>query len=158
LDSIRQTMKIDIGFDDAVVPAPQSLTFPVLISNLPVPDILAYSLETVVAEKFHAMIDLAESNSRYKDFYDVYRILSQNKLDEKILTEAILATFHHRKTIFRTNHPIFTDDFINDQNRNLQWKRFLKKIKHNEDLTFATVMSLIKSKLQPIVENNLIGT
>ena len=155
LDSIRQTMKIDIGFDDAVVPAPQSLSYPVLISNLPVPDILAYSLETVVAEKFHAMIDLAESNSRYKDFYDVYRILSQNNLDGNILTEAILETFRHRKTIFKTNHPVFADDFINDHNRNIQWKRFLKKIKHNEDLTFITAMSLIKSKLQPIVENNL---
>jgi len=79
----------------------------------------------------------------------------QNKLDERILTDAIQATFHHRKTIFRTNHPIFSDDFVNDQNRNLQWKRFLKKIKHNDDLSFETIMSLIKLKLQPIFENSI---
>ena len=155
LDSIRQIMKIDISFDDAVIPAPQSLPYPVLIRDLPVPDILAYSLETVIAEKFHAMIDLAESNSRYKDFYDVYKILSQNKLNDIILTEAIHATFDHRKTIFRKDHPLFSDDFIKDINRNTQWNHFLKKIKYSGDLNFKMVMSLIKSKLQPIFEKNI---
>jgi hypothetical protein len=154
LDSIMQTMKIDIGFGDVIIPAAQPLSFPVLIQGLPVPEILAYSLETVVAEKFHAMIDLAESNSRYKDFYDVYKILSQNELDAKNLTDAIMATFHNRKTDFRTNHPLFSDDFAKDPNRNLQWKRFLKKIKYDEDLNFETVMSLIKSKLQSVQDDN----
>ena len=150
LDTIIQTMKIDIGFGDVVIPAAQSLSYPVLIPDLPVPEILAYSLETVVAEKFHVMIDLAEANSRYKDFYDVYQILSQNELDAANLTDAIQATFHNRETNFKENHQLFSEGFAKDQNRNMQWQRFLKKIKHDENLTFEKVMSLIKSKLQPI--------
>ena len=154
LDSIRQIQKIDIGFGDVVVPTAQSLPYPVLMSDLPVPNILAYSLETVVAEKFQAMIDLGEVNSRYKDFYDVYQILTQQKLDKKILTDAIRATFHNRKTGYKGNHPLFSDNFAKDTHRNSQWKRFLKRIKRNENLDFETVMLLIKSELQPIFENN----
>jgi len=150
LDTIIQTMKIDIGFGDVIIPAAQSLSYPVLIPDLPVPEILAYSLETVVAEKFHAMIDLADANSRYKDFYDVYKILSQNELDTTNLANAIRATFHNRETIIKENHSLFSDEFAQNQTRNMQWQRFLKKIKHNEDLTFENVMLLIKSKLQPV--------
>jgi len=150
LDSIMQTMKIDIGFGDVIIPAAQSLSYPVLIRDLSVPDILAYSLETVVAEKFHAMIDLAESNSRFKDCYDIYKILSQNELDANNLTDAILATFHNRKTNFKVNHPLFSDDFAKNQNRNMQWQRFLKKIKHPEDLEFSVVIKNIVERLYPI--------
>ena len=150
MDSILQTMQIDIGFGDVIIPAAQSFNYPVLIPDLPVPDILVYSLETVVAEKFHAMIDLAESNSRYKDFYDVYRILSQTKLDTNNLADAILATFHNRKTNFKANHPVFTEGFSDNQTRQTMWKAFLRKIKHPEDLDFAVVMKTIVENLHPI--------
>jgi len=150
LDSIMQTMRIDIGFGDVIIPEAQSLSYPVLITDLPVPDILAYSLETVVAEKFHAMIDLAESNSRYKDFYDVYKILSQNELNVNDLTDAIQATFQNRETSFKANHPLFSDDFAKNPNRNIQWQHFLKKIKHPENLEFPFVVKNILERLQPI--------
>jgi predicted nucleotidyltransferase component of viral defense system len=152
LGSIRQTMKIDIGFGDVITPNAQSLFYPVLMEELPGPDILAYSLETVVAEKFQAMIDLSEINSRYKDFYDVYKVITMNILDEKILVEAIQATFQNRKTFYQSKHSLFTDDFAKDKNRNTQWKRFLHKIKQDETLNFETVMGVIKVKLQPVFE------
>lgn len=66
---------MDIGFGDVVTPTPRELTFPALIDTVPQAEIKAYSLETVVAEKFHAMIVLSLANSRMKDFFDVYRIL-----------------------------------------------------------------------------------
>ena len=72
---------MDIGFGDVVTPAPQELAFPALIDTVPQAEIKAYSLETVVAEKFHAMIVLSLANSRMKDFFDVYRILVTGKVD-----------------------------------------------------------------------------
>jgi predicted nucleotidyltransferase component of viral defense system len=152
LDSIRQMMKTDIGFGDIIIPAAQNLLYPTLMEELPAPNILACSLETVVAEKFQAMIDLSEVNSRYKDFYDVYKILGTQKLDEMVLREAVRATFKNRQTFYQDKHPLFTDTFAKDTNRNTQWKRFLKKMKQDEDLTFDTVMSLITSRLQPVFE------
>lgn len=113
---------MDIGFGDIVTPSAQRLTYPCFIDSLPQADILAYSLESVVAEKFQAMIDLSEFNSRYKDFYDVYKILSSYAVDDVVLTEAIQATFLNRGTHYRPNHPLFTGDFARDAERNRQWK------------------------------------
>ena len=152
LDSIRQSMKIDIGFGDVVTPNPQPLSYPVLMEELPSPEILAYSLETVVAEKFQAMIDLSEANSRYKDFYDVYKILKTQPLDGNTLTEAIQATFQNRKTVYQGKHPLFSNEFATNKNRNSHWKHFLRKIKQTEDLGFEIVMMTIRSRLQPIFE------
>jgi hypothetical protein len=152
LDSIRQIMKTDIGFGDIITPAAQNLLYPTLMEGLPAPNILACSLETVVAEKFQAMIDLSEVNSRYKDFYDVYKILVIHNLNETVLREAVHATFKNRQTFYLDKHPLFADAFAKDTNRTTQWKRFLKKIQHDEHLTFETVMSLIIYRLQPVFE------
>nr|WP_203558402.1 nucleotidyl transferase AbiEii/AbiGii toxin family protein [Bacteroides sp. 519] len=152
LDTIKQPLRMDIGFGDIITPSAQNLTYPVLMDELPAPEILAYSLESVVAEKFQAMIELSEVNSRYKDFYDVYKILSTQELDNTTLSKAVQATFNNRGTSYQNTHPLFTESFRNDENRNTQWKRFLKKIKQNEYLFFEDVMILIISKLQPIYE------
>ena len=72
LDSIKQFISIDIGFGDVIVPKAMSLDYPMLLDEIPEVNVMAYSLETVVAEKFQAMISLAGANSRMKDFFDVY--------------------------------------------------------------------------------------
>lgn len=152
LDSIKQRLRIDIGFGDIIIPEAQVLSYPTLIEEFPSPEILAYSLETVVAEKFQVMIEFSEINSRYKDFYDVYTIIRNRNLDENILSEAIFVTFKNRGTEYMENHPLFEKSFVINENRNRQWKRFLKKIK-KESLNFEEVMSLIVLKLQPIFES-----
>ena len=63
---------MDIGFGDVITPHPSELDYPNLIDGFPDTNILAYSLETVIAEKFQTMISRAEANSRMKDFYDLY--------------------------------------------------------------------------------------
>ena len=97
LDTIVQPFSMDIGFGDIVVPEPQELDYPLLLDNMPEVSINAYSLETVVAEKFQTMIDRALANSRMKDFFDVYSILSSEservKVNEETLFEAIASVF-----------------------------------------------------------------
>ncbi|MBK6621723.1 MAG: nucleotidyl transferase AbiEii/AbiGii toxin family protein [Saprospirales bacterium] len=70
LGQIREKMQVDIGFGDVVIPSPVRMRFPTLL-DLPAPNIQAYSVETVISEKFHAMTQLGELNSRMKDFYDL---------------------------------------------------------------------------------------
>jgi hypothetical protein len=70
LDSIRQAISMDIGFGDIVIPSPVDLDYPVLLSGFPATHIVAYSLETVVAEKFQTMVVRSTLNSRMKDFFD----------------------------------------------------------------------------------------
>jgi predicted nucleotidyltransferase component of viral defense system len=147
LDSVRQPISMDIGFGDVVTPGPQDIIYPLLLEDIPGMSVLAYSLETVVAEKFEAMVSLSVNNSRMKDFFDVYGILNGGKLDKEVLADAIKNTFQNRGTSYVENHPLFTDDFYKDTNRIARWKGFLKGINWQENISFETIGQTIKSEL-----------
>ncbi len=151
LGNIRQLLQIDIGFGDVVTPAPVQMTYPTLLA-MEQPQLLAYSLETVIAEKFDAMIDLAEINSRMKDFYDVYRLLSGKLYVERVLIDAIRATFGWRQTVTQADHPLFRPGFATDPRRTAQWQAFLRKSGLDESIRFIDVMHLITIRLLPIYQ------
>ncbi len=152
LDTAKQFISMDIGFGDVIIPSPQLLTFPALIGTAPCANILAYSLETVIAEKFQAMISLSLGNSRMKDFFDVFQILTKQTIDPDILGESIKATFSNRGTTYIANHPLFAESFFEDANRVLYWKSFLKRIKYADSLSFVEVGTLIRNRLSPYWE------
>ena len=119
MDTISQVMTMDIGFGDVVTPSPVCLEYPLLLEHLPVPNILAYSIETVIAEKMHAVIDLADQSSRMKDYYDLFNLLSKEKYDSETLQEAIIRTFENRHTSYDANTMFFRKDFAgNSQMQN----------------------------------------
>lgn len=72
------------------------------------PRITAYSLETVVAEKFQTIVEKSVFNSRMKDFFDLYRIITAHDFDGNTLSEAIRATFENRNTDFSACEAIFS--------------------------------------------------
>jgi hypothetical protein len=98
-------MQIDIGFGDKVVPDPTEMVFPTLLDTEP-PIILGYTPETVIAEKFEAALDLADLNSRMKDFYDI-------------------ATSKRRRTEIRSDAEMFSDVFASGAEKKRQWSAFL---------------------------------
>jgi hypothetical protein len=71
----RIPLQIDIGFGDTVVPGPQNAEYPTLLGSFP-PKLRVYPKETVIAEKFEALVTLGIANSRMKDFYDLYVIFT----------------------------------------------------------------------------------
>ena len=150
MDTIVHNMSIDIGFGDVVSPCPMTIDFPLLLGDIPSVNLQAYSLETVVAEKFQTMIDRDEANSRMKDFFDCYQLLTQRSFSDKMLYEAIKATFDNRTLGYQTNLKLFSDEFATDKDRIIRWKAFLKKINWKEDIPFASVMQVIKTHLQPM--------
>jgi hypothetical protein bfra3_18232 len=129
IGSYKQNLTFDIGFGDVIVPRPQELEYPTLFDAMEEPDILAYSLETVVAEKFQTMIDRGRFNSRMKDYFDLYRIISVHQFDNTLLSEAIKATFENRGTEFVEGHDFFSEDFTEDTMLNRQWKNYIRKMK-----------------------------
>lgn len=151
LDTVRQKITMDIGFGDVITPEPQELEYPLLLNGLPAASIMAYSLETVVAEKFQAMIELSENNSRMKDFYDLYTLLYNNTLDSYMLEKAIHATLKNRGTVYEENHPLFSDDFPKNPRFQMLWKGFIRKIGKTEP-NFETAVNLIKERLFPYWE------
>jgi predicted nucleotidyltransferase component of viral defense system len=152
LDSIRQVISVDIGFGDIVIPQPEELDYPVLLTDFPSANIMAYSLETVVAEKFQTMIERTTFNSRMKDFFDLYRISSSQTLDSTLLQEAIQATFGNRGTAYSEDYILFSDKFVQDSDLNLRWNAFLKKIHYEPKVAFAEVMGQIQNWLKPYWE------
>jgi NACalpha-BTF3-like transcription factor len=152
LGNARIAIQIDVGFGDAITPAPTTIDYPAIL-DFPPPRIRAYHPATVVAEKFNAMVILGMMNSRLKDFYDVYTILQHMGLDESQLADAIHATFRRRKTPLPIEPPlVFTDDFINDGNKEIQWKAFLKRSLLTDcKFSFNQIVGCIRQKLWPVI-------
>ena len=152
MDTIVYPMSMDIGFGDVVIPGPVPVDFPLLLQDVPGINIQAYSLETVVAEKFHAMVERDVNNSRMKDFFDCYQILTTKELDDEMLYEAIKATFDNRELAFNPNLQLFTDDFFTDKARLKRWEVFLKKIQRKESISFVDVMAMIYGRLRGLYD------
>lgn len=149
LDSICQTISMDIGFGDIIIPQPEELDYPILLADFPSTNIMAYSLETVVAEKFQTMIERTTFNSRMKDFFDLYRICVTQSLEERLLQKAICATFNNRGTQYSENHIFFSKEFAQDADLNQRWNAFIKKIKYKPFVSFEEVMINISQWMKP---------
>ena len=147
LDSVRQRIAIDFGFGDSIFPTPQSLPFPSILQDVPTSSLFAYPLETVVAEKFQCIVDLADENTRMKDYFDIFKILKNHAIDENNLAEAIQRTFCNRNTVVNQDSVLFEADFGNSEKMNWLWKSFLKKINYTDNLEFNDVWNYIKEML-----------
>ena len=99
LDRTKVPVSIDIGFGDVVYPKRMKMEFPVLL-DMEVPEVYAYSIYSVIAEKFEAFVSLGLANGRYKDFYDIYVLADRYDLKGVELKNAIVETFTHRDTGF----------------------------------------------------------
>lgn len=156
LDAARIPLQIDIGFGDSVVPEPTNVDYPTLL-DLPAPKLRAYSRETVIAEKFHAMIHLGIANSRMKDFYDIWFLASNYEFEGGLLSQAITATFKRRDTPLPTKTPLsFTTEFYEDATKATQWNAFLRKGKLSTDpMDFKGVALLLEKLIMPLVQSSI---
>jgi len=126
--STKIRVVIDIGFGDAIEPGLVELDMPVLLDQ-PAPRLRSYRQETVIAEKFQAMVILGRANSRMKDFYDILALSQTYAFEGDDLSHAIKATFKRRGTSIPTHRPdALTEAFANDPAKQRQWEAFLRGI------------------------------
>jgi predicted nucleotidyltransferase component of viral defense system len=126
IDGARIRVIVDIGFGDAVEPS--EIVLPVLL-DLPAPTLRAYPPETVIAEKFQAMVMLGRANSRMKDFYDIWVLSRSHSFGGDELARAIRATFDRRKTDVPTTPPdCLTQAFAGDPTKMQQWSSFVADV------------------------------
>ncbi len=118
----RCTLRIDVGFGDAVTSEPQTVVFPVLLDDLAAPTLRVYPVYTVIAEKYHAMTILGLANSRMQDFFDIATIAQRTDLDGATLAQALGATCARRSTALPAQPPVaLTPDFSADAAKQRQW-------------------------------------
>ena len=141
LAKARCKTQIDVGFGDAVTPAPVDSIYPVLLNELPAPRLRAYPTYTVIAEKLHAIAVLGMTNSRLKDYFDLSVLLERETLDADLLAQAINATFERRGISKPDAVPIgLTDEFAHDSSRQSLWLAFLKK----NELPSEPLLAIVK--------------
>jgi hypothetical protein len=127
LERSRIPMQIDVGFGDVIHPRPNVIDYPIIL-DFPKPHLKGYPVESVVSEKFEAMVKLGLLNSRMKDFYDVWIMMRQFDFSGAQLTEALKKTFKRRKTALPEDRPFFVEEIYNEKSdRQTLWKAFLKK-------------------------------
>jgi predicted nucleotidyltransferase component of viral defense system len=128
VDGAKVRVLVDIGFGDAIEPGLTEIELPVLLDQ-PAPRLRAYSYETVIAEKFQAMVTLGRANSRMKDFYDIWILAQSYDFNGDRLARAILATFTRRTTEIPAQLPdALTQAFAEDKTKQAQWTAFLADV------------------------------
>lgn len=142
IENTRTPFSVDIGVGDVVIPPPSRMSLPVLLDDFERPNVLTYSLETTIAEKFDAIISRMELTSRMKDFFDIYYLASTNDFDGRKLQEAIFETLQNRHTVYEHDSLDRIYSLIDDEDILLRWKAFCKKTLRF-DLDFQEVIFYI---------------
>jgi len=128
ISGARIAVTVDVAFGDALEPGAEVIEYPSIL-GLPAPRLRAYSRETVIAEKFQAMVALGRANSRMKDFYDVWLLSQSIPFDDDRLARAIAATFERRETEVPVGRPnALTPAFAEDEQKQHQWNAFLDNV------------------------------
>jgi len=150
LEQARIQIQVDIGFGDAVTPPPEDVEFPTIL-EFPAPHLRAYRRETVVAEKFQAMVMLGIANSRMRDFYDLWFLSRRFEFSGLLLSQAIKGTFTRRRTAVPTQTPpALTPEFSASPDKLAQWKAFVRKAGLASDQTaFPEVTVALNEFLMP---------
>jgi hypothetical protein len=153
LGNARITLQVDVGFGDRVVPKPEEIDFPTLL-DFPAPHLKSYTRESVVAEKFEAMVKLGMFNSRMKDFFDLWSLSQNFSFDGTTLSDAIKTTFETRGTAVPNKAPVaLTPEFYDDQQKNAQWNAFLSKSKLGaERKSLSEIAAALIEFLMPITQ------
>lgn len=152
LDGARIPLQIDIGFGDAVTPAAEMKTLETIL-DLPKPRLRIYPKETVVAEKFEAMVKFGITNSRMKDFWDVRFLIKEFDFDGALLQKAIRATFAARQTSVPQTFPTaLTDAFAENASTAADWTAFIKRSRITSDIDFLAVLESLREFFAPLIE------
>ena len=143
IDGAKCTVQVDVGYGDAVTPAPEMATYPVMLEDMPAPELRVYPHYTVIAEKFEAIVSLGMANSRMKDYFDLRVLLRNADLEPSILEQAVQATLARRGTVMPTGIPVgLSDQFASDKSRVALWDAFVGRNKLNAESLADTVIYL----------------
>lgn len=147
----RIPVQADIGFGDAYSLEPEEITFPSLL-DMPKPLLRAYTKETALAEKFEAIVNLGERNTRMKDYFDIWLLSQRFPFKGEAMASAVTATFARRKTELPAELPVgLARGFASDAVKQTQWKAFWRKVVRTEPVPdFTEVVLKVGAFLLPV--------
>jgi predicted nucleotidyltransferase component of viral defense system len=144
-DIIKDTLKLDITVGDVITPRAIEYSYKLMFEDRSI-NVLAYNLETILAEKFAACVSLGTSNTRMKDYYDVH-ILTQMRggdIDHAIFAKALARTSAQRHIDLSDSKRVFEEVAENSAMR-LGWKRYQKDYAYSADISFADTVKALRT-------------
>ncbi len=142
IKNTKTSFDVDFGLGDVIVPKPEERKLPVQLEGFEQPEVLTYSLESIIAEKWDAILARMELSSRMKDFYDIYYLADTYRFEARKLQEAISETLQNRGTVYEKNSLEKVADFVNDKSFIVKWRHFCKKTM-GMDIDAAKVLKVI---------------
>ncbi|CKH01706.1 abortive infection protein AbiGII [Streptococcus pneumoniae] len=156
LENIKQIIHLDIATGDVVTPQPITYDYKAIFNDENFP-IIAYTIETVLAEKLQTIYSRGFLNSRSKDFYDIY-ILSKLKKDDIDLAQLKMAcerTFSYRETELNFNNIIqLLETFKSDSTQQQQWQNYSKKYSYTKGISFSEILDEMIRLLSLLISLN----
>ena len=149
IKNVRVPFNVDIGVGDVIIPSPERRNIQTQLEGYEKPEILTYSLESTIAEKFDAILQRLELTGRMKDFYDIYYLSRTFDFDGLKLQTAIQETLQNRGTAYEKDSFDRILALANDEGMQAKWRFFLKTL-GNSDLSFSKVVDTIAVFLKPV--------
>lgn len=146
IKNTRTPFSIDFGVGDVIVPKQEKRKIPTQLDNFTSPSVNTYSLETTIAEKLDAILDLMEFSSRMKDYYDIYYLANKFDFDGAMLTKALKKTFENRGHAFTIEQFEQVMAFAENDAMQKKWNAFCRKIDTQTD-DFNTLLKIIEAFL-----------
>jgi Nucleotidyl transferase AbiEii toxin, Type IV TA system len=142
-------IQVDLGFGDNVTPAPKRITYPTLLDQ-PAPQLAAYHMETVIAEKTEAIVKLGLTNTRTKDYFDLLALSRNFAFKGPDIVSSVAATFHKRDTpVPADDPPGMTDEFAKDAASLTNWRSFLRRNGLADDFDWPEAVAAVRVFVLP---------
>jgi hypothetical protein len=149
LGKVRLHVQVDLGFGDTVTPGPKRITYPTLLEQ-PAPQLAAYNMETVIAEKTEAIVNLGLTNTRIKDYFDLLALSRNFAFTGSDLVSSLSATFRTRDTPIPADVPPgLTDGFATDPISLARWHSFLRRNGLTSDLDWPEAVAAVRRFVLP---------
>ena len=149
IKNVRVPFNVDIGVGDVIVPNAQRRNIQTQLDGFEKPEILTYSLESTIAEKFDAILQRFELTGRMKDFYDIYYLSRTFDFDGLKLQTAIQETLQNRGTAYEKDSFERVLSLVDDEDMQTKWRYFLKTL-GNPEIAFGDVINGLKCFLKPV--------
>lgn len=157
IKNVRVPFNVDIGVGDVIVPSAQRRNIQTQLDGFEQPEILTYSLESTIAEKFDAILQRFELTGRMKDFYDIYYLSRTFDFDGLKLQTAIQETLQNRGTAYEKDSFDRILALADDKDMQTKWRYFLKTLV-NPEIEFREVIAVLAAFLSPVLEAVLQAT
>ena len=151
IKNVRVPFNVDIGVGDIIIPHPERRSIQTQLDGYEKPEILTYSLESTIAEKFDAILQRFELTGRMKDFYDIYYLSRTFDFDGLKLQTAIQETLQNRGTAYEKESFNRVIALADDEDMQTKWRFFLKTL-GNPEISFQDIMMGIQRFLAPVWE------